>query len=199
MRVRFTWFDGEGYDVKDEIPWVAVPDQELTPRDIIVPWCIGRAVHLTLPGGQQSDSLIAGVYWNDALSSPLILLSRAASPSMYSVSMVVPGFSAGDTLLGCRKWLYHQVKAIPKIGERYPYPDRSFTPNIMEHFDFPAIDSAATSSEAEGNHRQSAASGVEPSPVDAIALALDEGSDALEAATYGAVLAASEAEAVIFQ
>ena len=213
MRVRFTWFNGQCSEDKEEVPLVAIPDQDLTPQHIVVPWCVGSVVQLTLPSGKQQNFLIAFVYWND-YASPLVLLSRVISPSMYSVSMVVPGFSAGNTLDGCRKWYYHQVKGIPRIGEEVP-GDRRFTPDTQKDFDFPApmqppAQPAAASSSMSGaecklrNRRLAAVAGqeqpspaavVEPSPEEATAIAIEEGSDALEAANYGVVLAASTAEA----
>ena len=214
MRVRFTWFDGQCSEVKEEVPLVAIPDQDLTPRHIMVPWCVGRVVQLTLPSGKQNDFLIAFVYWNDSYACPLVLVSRVRSPSMFIVSMVVPGFSAGDTLEGCRKWFYHQVKGIPRIGEGVP-GDRRFTPDTQKDFDFPApmqppAQPAAASSSMSRAERKlcnrrlaavacqeqlSPAAVVEPSPEEATAIAIEEGSDALEAANYGVVLAASTAEA----
>ena len=198
VRVRFTWFSED----KEEVPLVAIPDQDLTPQHIMVPWCVGRVVQLTLPSGKQNNFLIAFVYWND-YASPLVLLSRVRSPSMYSVSMVVPGFSAGNTLDGCRKWYYHQVKGIPRIGEEVP-GDRRFTPDTQKDFDFPApmqppAQPAAASSRMSGAERKLCnrrlAAVFEPSPEEATAIAIEEGSDALEAANYGVMLAASTAEA----
>ena len=110
---------------------------------------------------------------------------------------------------GCRKWYYHQVKGIPRIGEEVP-GDRRFTPDTQKYFDFPApmqppAQPAAASSRMSGAERklcnrriaavfepspEEVAAVVEPSPTEATAIAIEEGSDASAAEAEAAELLA---------
>ena len=204
MRVQFEWFNGQWHEVKEDVPFVAIPEHDLAPWHLEV----GRVVQLTLPSGKQNGFVIAGLYWcHESVASPLVLLSRVRSPSMYSFSIVVPGLECRGA--GCLKRFYHQVNdrsgcmVADREKDKWFRGIRRFTQDTQTDFDFPApiqppAQSAAASSSMSAavlTPQQQAAAVVQPSPEEAIAIAIEEGSDALEAANYAVVLAATTAEA----